>query len=59
VAPFGNSLHVSGRDGEALRRALAAPEFASLRAEPMDPGLEDVFISLMQQARDNFAEATP
>jgi len=59
VAPFGNSLHVSGRDGEALRRALAPPEFASLRAEPMDPGLEDVFISLMQQARDNFAEATP
>lgn len=59
VAPFGNSLHVSGRDGEALRRALAAPEFSALRAEAIDPGLEDVFISLMQQARDNFAEATP
>ena len=59
VAPFGNSLHVSGRDGEALRRALAAPEFAALRAETIDPGLEDVFISLMQQARDNFAEAAP
>ena len=59
VAPFGNSLHVSGRDGEALHRALASPEFSALRSEPMDPGLEDVFISLMQQARDNFAEATP
>jgi len=59
VAPFGNSLHVSGRDDEALRRVLAAPEFAALRAEAIAPGLEDVFISLMQQARDNFAEATP
>lgn len=55
VAPFGTSLHVSGRDGAALERAIAPyrsrPE---LVWEQSSPSLEDVFIDLMGRARDNF-----
>lgn len=48
VAPFGNTLHVSGTDGAAIEQALA-----SLRGRPGIeiergmPSLEDVFIHLM------------
>jgi ABC-2 type transport system ATP-binding protein len=55
VAPFGASLHVAGRDAEALERAVA-----QFRASPeltwalSQPSLEDVFISLMGRAQDNF-----
>ena len=55
VAPFGNSLHVSGRDAEALEAAIAPyrnrPGLVWQRASP---SLEDVFIDLMARARDNF-----
>ena len=55
VAPFGNSLHVAGRDGEALDRAVArfrgSPD---LHWSLSQPSLEDVFISLMGRAQDNF-----
>jgi ABC-2 type transport system ATP-binding protein len=55
VAPFGTSLHVAGRDADALDAAVAR-----FRAEPelgwnlSQPSLEDVFIDLMSRARDNF-----
>ncbi len=55
VAPFGSSLHVSGRDPDALAAAIAA-----YRDDPAydwrisEPSLEDVFIELMNRARDNF-----
>ena len=55
VAPFGNSLHVAGRDAEALDRAVA--EFRNrpgLQWSVSQPSLEDVFISLMGKSRDNF-----
>jgi ABC-2 type transport system ATP-binding protein len=51
VAAFGNALHVTGTEREALRRALNP-----LMAEPgrqwseVEPGLEDVFIHLMRGA---------
>jgi ABC-2 type transport system ATP-binding protein len=53
---FGSSVHVSGRDAAALERTLheAADGF---RIEPMETGLEDVFIYLMGRAEDNFGGA--
>jgi ABC-2 type transport system ATP-binding protein len=51
ATPFGNSLHLSGTDREALDTAVAPfrndPE---LTWERVPPGLEDVFILLMQGA---------
>jgi ABC-2 type transport system ATP-binding protein len=55
VAPFGSSLHVSGRDQAALDAAIAPyRERADLTWTPSDATLEDVFIDLMSRARDNF-----
>ncbi len=55
VAPFGSSLHVSGRDAAALEAAIAPyRERADLTWTRSDATLEDVFIDLMSQAQDNF-----
>ncbi|HXD44020.1 MAG TPA: ABC transporter ATP-binding protein [Pseudolabrys sp.] len=54
VAPFGNSLHVSGRDKAKLDAAVAPFHRAGLDWTPSHPSLEDVFIDLMGRARDNF-----
>ena len=54
VVAFGNTLHVSGRDAAALQAALAGWSHAPFSLQRIEPGLEDVFISLMDQARDNF-----
>ncbi len=55
VVPFGATLHVSGTDEARLEKSLqsyfARSDLAWERAEP---GLEDVFINLMDAARDNF-----
>jgi len=55
VAPFGTSLHVSGRDAATLAQAIAPykndPALVWTRTEP---SLEDVFIDLMMRSRDNF-----
>ncbi|MCC6776801.1 MAG: ATP-binding cassette domain-containing protein, partial [Hyphomicrobiales bacterium] len=55
VAPFGSSLHISGRDEAALEAAIA-PERArqDLTWTRAQATLEDVFIDLMNRARDNF-----
>ena len=56
VAPFGNTLHVVGRDGAALRATVASVAGATgCRAEASETSLEDVFIQLMGQATDNMA----
>jgi len=51
---FGNMLHVSGSDPEALQQAIApfrdGYEWTLIRA-----GLEDVFIHLMDASKDNFS----
>ena len=53
VATFGSTLHVSGRDADALQASLrdflADTEMAMT---PMAPSLEDAFIDLMQATRD-------
>jgi len=55
VAPFGTSLHVSGRDGAALEAAIAPyRDRPGLDWERGAPSLEDVFIDLMSGAKDNF-----
>jgi ABC-2 type transport system ATP-binding protein len=54
VAPFGNSLHVSGRDRDALEAAITP-----FRSDPAltwtdaAPSLEDVFIELMSRSPDD------
>ena len=54
IVPFGTTLHVSGHDAAALEQVLAPvrgrPGLSLAKAEP---SLEDVFISLMQGAKDN------
>jgi ABC-2 type transport system ATP-binding protein len=55
VAPFGNSLHVSGRDRAALEAAIAPHrERPGSHWQASEPSLEDVFIELMTRAKDNF-----
>jgi ABC-2 type transport system ATP-binding protein len=55
VAPFGASLHISGHDGVALDAALAPfRDDARLQWTLSQPSLEDVFIAMMTNARDNF-----
>jgi ABC-2 type transport system ATP-binding protein len=55
VAPFGTSLHVSGRDLAALEATIAAWRAkSSLHWQKSAPSLEDVFIELMGRSKDNF-----
>ncbi|MBI1178587.1 ATP-binding cassette domain-containing protein [bacterium] len=54
VVPFGNTLHVNGRDAEQLRKAIQPFQREPYRWRQAESGLEDVFISLMDTAEDNF-----
>jgi ABC-2 type transport system ATP-binding protein len=55
VAPFGTSLHVSGRDHAALKATIAHwRERRELHWQVSEPSLEDVFIELMSRSKDNF-----
>jgi ABC-2 type transport system ATP-binding protein len=49
---FGDVLHVSGTDAEALRRSVEGTAVGR-RAEEIDTSLEDVFIHLMNSAQEN------
>ncbi|MBN9406171.1 MAG: ABC transporter ATP-binding protein [Burkholderiales bacterium] len=58
VTAFGSRLHVAGQDAALLRQALAPlAQRPGLRVAPAEANLEDVFISLIGQAQDNFAGA--
>jgi len=55
VAPFGTSLHVSGRDKAALEASVAPyRDGRGWHWQHGDPSLEDVFIDLMSRSKDNF-----
>jgi ABC-2 type transport system ATP-binding protein len=52
---FGSALHASGKDHAALETALKqATAGKNLRIEPIETGLEDVFIYMMSRSSDNY-----
>jgi ABC-2 type transport system ATP-binding protein len=55
VVAFGNTLHVSGRNAAQLEATLAAVRTQQHEWRQITSGLEDVFISLMDEAKDNFS----
>jgi ABC-2 type transport system ATP-binding protein len=52
---FGNALHVSGGDAAALERGIAPFRTDQYQWHPVESGLEDVFIHLMDKSEDNSA----
>jgi len=54
VVAFGNTLHVIGRDAAKLDAAIATVRDPRHTWTRVEAGLEDVFISLMGGAKDNF-----
>jgi ABC-2 type transport system ATP-binding protein len=50
---FGNMLHVSGDDAPALEEAIAPFRTEEYEWRRIGPGLEDVFIHLMDRSQDN------
>ncbi len=55
VVAFGNTLHVSGRDAAKLESVIADVRAPTHEWTCVRSGLEDVFISLMDGAEDNFS----
>ena len=55
VVAFGTTLHVSGRDATRLRESAGPWMTGPYRWQHVESGLEDVFISLMETAKDNFS----
>ncbi|WP_423456739.1 ABC transporter ATP-binding protein [Ottowia sp. VDI28] len=57
VAAFGSSLHVAGQDEALLEQAVAPlAQRPGVHVARARANLEDVFISLIGQAQDNFGE---
>ncbi|MBN8491648.1 MAG: ABC transporter ATP-binding protein [Burkholderiales bacterium] len=55
VAAFGNAVHVAGQDEALLAQAIRGLDGgAELRWTRAQPNLEDVFISLIGRAQDNY-----
>jgi len=56
VARFGTSLHISGPNKAALEAAIAPLRAdPALHWSPIETGLEEAFIHLMRDVKDNFA----
>jgi ABC-2 type transport system ATP-binding protein len=55
VVAFGNTLHVSGRDAAQLEATMNAQRDPGHEWTKIRSGLEDVFISLMDEAEDNYS----
>ena len=54
VVAFGTTLHVSGHDAELMKKSLGPFLNGPQRWTQIKSGLEDVFIGLMDTAKDNF-----
>jgi ABC-2 type transport system ATP-binding protein len=54
VAAFGNKIHVSGRQADAIKRAISPFQKEPYAWQKIEPGLDDAFIGLMQTSQDNF-----
>ena len=55
VASFGTTFHVSGVDAQKLRASLEAfVQGSALRLDAIEPSLEDAFIHLMRDSRDQY-----
>ncbi|MBP0594863.1 ABC transporter ATP-binding protein [Paraburkholderia sp. LEh10] len=55
---FGSALHVSGHDHAALEKAIRQTTSGMpVRIEPIETGLEDVFIYMMSRSADNYGKA--
>jgi ABC-2 type transport system ATP-binding protein len=57
VAPFGQTLHVSGTDRCALEAAIQPYRHDPYRWREAEPTLEDVFIHLMREQGAKTASA--
>ena len=55
VVAFGTALHVSGSDDALLRASLEPFMNSEHEWQQVPSGLEEVFISLMGEGRDNFS----
>jgi len=55
IVAFGTTLHVSGRDAAKLKESASRWTTGAYRWQQIGSGLEDVFISLMETAKDNFS----
>src|SRR6185503_3038842 len=53
VTAFGNTLHVTGENEAELDRTVSQFSGGEVRWKKSQPGLEDVFIHLMESAEDN------
>jgi len=56
VVAFGNTLHVSSRNAVELRTSLRPWMTGEYRWQEVESGLEDVFIGLMETAKDNWSQ---
>ena len=55
VVAFGSTLHVSGLDAKKLHASVNPLITGDYHWQQIQSGLEDVFISLMETAKDNFS----
>jgi ABC-2 type transport system ATP-binding protein len=55
VVAFGTTLHVCGSDAEKLRASVSPLITGDYHWKQIQSGLEDVFISLMGTAKDNYS----
>lgn len=58
VTRFGNALHLSSRQPELVAPLLAQLQAQGQTWQPVPTALEDLFIALMNQAKDNFSEGS-